>query len=201
MSGGEMRVGAAQNALTSLVGEPSTPAERTWGGPRRGAGRPRKADKDRTFVAHRVRAAHEMRYPTHVTLHAREGIPDLRTDRVREMLREILELQRDNPRYGDRFQVVHYSLRADHLHLVVEASDNRAMRSGVSGLNIAFAMRLNGILGRPNGKVWLDRYHSRELRTPGDVRRALAHVLRNDVPVPRAPRTWLLGAYGRAYAA
>ncbi len=198
-----MRVGAARLALRSLIGEPTAKAKRTWGGPRRGAGRPRKADKDRTFVAHRVRAAHETRFPTHVTVHARPGIPDLRTDRVQAMLREILEAQRDNPRYSDRFQVVHYSLRADHLHLVVEASDNRAMRSGVSGVIIAFARRLNMMLhGRPSGKVWVDRYHSRELRTPGDVRRALAHVVRNDTPpLARAPRTWLLAAHARDYAA
>jgi putative transposase len=82
-------------------------------------------------------------------------------------------------RYRKHFQVVHFSIQSNHLHLIVEATDTRAMRSGVSGLVIAFAKRLNKLLERLTGKVWRDRYHSRELTTPGEVRRALLYVLQN----------------------
>jgi hypothetical protein len=74
---------------------------------------------------------------------------------------------------------VHYSIQTNHLHLIVESSDARAMRSGVSGLVIAFAKKLNALLQRLTGKVWSDRYHSRELTTPSEVRRALVYVLQN----------------------
>ena len=96
------------------------------------------------------------------------------------MLRRILEQQLHRRRYREHFQVVHYSIQSNHLHLIVEATDTRAMRAGVSGLVIAFAKRLNKeILARLTGKVWRDRYHSRELTTPSEVRRALVYVLQN----------------------
>jgi len=164
--------------MEAIVDAPVRPVVRTWGGARPGAGRKKKAEKDRTFVAHHARAPHKKRHPLHVTLRARKGLPNFRSERVHRMLRAILEAQLRR-RYRDQFQVVHYSVQTNHLHLIVEATDTRAMRSGVSGLVIAFAKRLNRILRRVTGKVWGDRYHSRELTTPSEVRRALVYVLQN----------------------
>jgi hypothetical protein len=86
-----------------------------------------------------------------------------------------------SPRFatGGDFQVVHYSIQSNHLHLLIEARDKRRMRSGVSGLVIAFAKRLNELLERATGKVWGDRYHARDLTTPSEVRNALVYVLQN----------------------
>jgi hypothetical protein len=197
-----MRIGAAHRELDELIGGPSNPQKRTWGGPRRGSGRPKKPGKDQPLLAHRTRAFHGTQYPTHVILRAIEGTPSFRDERVQAMFQIVLEAQRDNPRYADRFQVVHASLQADRLHLVIEASDKKAMRSGVSGVTIAFAMRLNSILGRPNGKVWSDRYHSHELTTPSEVERTLAFVDPARSVAVSAARTWLLRAVDvRGYAA
>jgi hypothetical protein len=82
-------------------------------------------------------------------------------------------------RYRGDFQVVHYSIQSNHLHLVIEATDKRAMRSGVSGLVIAFAKRLTKLLTRATSKVWGARYHSRDLTTPSEVRNALVYLLQN----------------------
>ena len=175
-----MRVSAAQLEFTSIVEAPLRPAKRTWGGARAGAGRPRKAEKDRKVVPHHARAAHKKRHPVHITLRAKRGVPTFRSQRIHDMLRRILKRQLQNPRYREHFQVVHYSVQTNHLHLIVEATDARAMRSGVSGLVIAFAKRLNReIFRRLTGKVWGDRYHSRELTSPSAVRRALVYVLQN----------------------
>jgi len=174
-----MRVGAAQLEFTAIVDAPMRPAKPTWGGARRGAGRQRKTEKQRTFVPHHSRPPHKKRHPIHVTVRAKRGLPSFRTQRVHDMLRRILKRQLKNPRYRDDFQVVHYSVQTNHLHLIVEARDARAMRSGVSGLVIAFAKRLNELLRRATGKVWGDRYHSRELTSPSEVRRALVYVLQN----------------------
>jgi REP element-mobilizing transposase RayT len=173
---------AAQLELIPIVASPlrpAAPAERTWGGARVGAGRPRKPAKNRTFVAHHARPLHKRRHPTHITLRAKKGLPSFRTQRVHDMLRAILERQIRLRRYRDHFQVVHYSIQSNHLHFIVESTDKRAMRSGVSGLVIAFAKQLNRLLERLTGKVWSDRYHSRELTTPSEVRRALVYVLQN----------------------
>jgi len=175
----QMRANAAQLEFTSIVEAPVRPAKPTWGGARAGAGRPRKAEKDRKVVAHRTRGVHKKRHPIHVTVRAKRGLPSFRSQRIHDMVRRILKRQLRNPRYRDHFQVVHYSVQSNHLHLIVEATGARAMRSGVSGLVIAFAKRLNGMLRRLTGKVWGDRYHSRELTSPSAVRRALVYVLQN----------------------
>jgi REP element-mobilizing transposase RayT len=173
-----MGIQAGQLEMRAIVEAPLRPAKRTWGGRRAGAGRPRKAAKDRTFVAHRARPLHKKRHPTHVTLRAKKGLPSFRHQRIDQVLRGILDDQRERRYVGD-FQVVHYSIQSNHLHLIIEATDNRSMRSGVSGLVIAFAKRLNTLLERLTGKVWGDRYHSRDLTTPAEVRNALVYVMQN----------------------
>ena len=176
----KMRSHPRQLEMVAILDAPARPTPRTWGGKREGAGRPKKAAKDRTFVPHHPRPTHKKGHPTHVTLRARAGLPNFRNQRVHGMLRRILEQQLHRRRYREHFQVVHYSIQSNHLHLIVEATDARAMRAGVSGLVIAFAKRLNKeILARLTGKVWRDRYHSRELTTPSEVRRALVYVLQN----------------------
>jgi hypothetical protein len=46
------------------------------------------------------------------------------------------------------------------------------------GLEVRLARRLNRVLGR-RGKFFADRYHTRTLRTPSEVRSALHYVLNN----------------------
>lgn len=79
-----------------------------------------------------------------------------------------------------RFHVVHHSLQRDHVHLIVEAADRAALSAGVRRLVIRLAKRINHhVRGMPDGKVWTERYHRRDLRGPTEVRRALVYVLRN----------------------
>jgi REP element-mobilizing transposase RayT len=98
------------------------------------------------------------------------------------MLRRALHRQRTR-RYAGSFQVVEFSIQDDHIHLIVEAVGRQAfahdmLRSGVSGLVISFAKRLNKLLRR-KGSVWGDRWHGRELASPREVRNALVYVFRN----------------------
>jgi hypothetical protein len=69
-------------------------------------------------------------------------------------------------------------VQGNHVHLLVEAADTRALRSGVQSLVIRIARRLNRLLMR-RGKVWADRFHARALTTPRAVRHALVYVLAN----------------------
>jgi putative transposase len=156
------------------------PLKRTWGGKRKGAGRKPATDRRRN-VPHRVRELHKGRHPVHVTLRAKSGLPSLRHQLVSDMLRTILRNQRKR-RYRNAFQVVEFSIQDNHLHLIVEAIGKEdapdTLRSGVSGLAIAFAKRLNNMLRR-RGKVWGDRWHGHELVTPREVRNVLVYVFRN----------------------
>ena len=82
------------------------------------------------------------------------------------------------------FAVVQASIQREHIHLIVEAHDEVALSKGMQGLQIAAARYLNGAVsierGTPRrGRVFVDRYHARILKTPREVRNALAYVLNN----------------------
>jgi REP element-mobilizing transposase RayT len=76
------------------------------------------------------------------------------------------------------FQVVHFSIQDDHVHLIVEANDKRVLARGVMGLEIRIARSLNKLLAR-KGRFWAERYHRHDLRTPTETRNALRYVLQN----------------------
>jgi hypothetical protein len=77
-----------------------------------------------------------------------------------------------------RFRLVHYSIQNDHLHAIVEAASARDLASGLKSIGARLARAENRVFGR-RGAVFADRYHLHVLRTPVEVRRALAYVLLN----------------------
>ena len=107
----------------------------------------------------------------HVTLRA--GLRLLRTQRV---ARTLLSALRDSNR--DWFRIVHYSVQETHVHLIVEAEDTKTLASGVRGLMVRVARRVNRLLQR-QGRFWADRWHGRDLEGPRQVRNALVYVLQN----------------------
>ena len=140
------------------------------GGARAGAGRkPRAAHLRHT--PHRARPVHRKAHPVHVTLRA--GIRSLRTQQV---ALTVLKALRESNR--DWFRVIHYSVQENHVHLIVEAEDAKSLASGVRGLVVRIARRVNRVLQR-RGRFWADRWHGRALNGPRQVRNALVYVLQN----------------------
>jgi hypothetical protein len=92
----------------------------------------------------------------------------------------VRALERSFAAVRDRvdFRLVHYSLQATHAHLLVEATDADALGRGMMAVGARIARALNGTFGR-RGPVLAERFHSRLLRTPREVRNALAYVLLN----------------------
>ena len=192
---------------------------KSWGGPRKGAGRP--VVGKRRWVPRTPRPRHAARHPLHVTLRLCAGLPSLQRKRTYLVLLACFAKACD--RRG--FRITHYSVQGNHLHLVCEAKDRRAMSRGMQGLAIRIAKALNRLWHR-RGKIFADRYHERVLRSPREVRNAICYVLHNsrhhgrryegpdfyasgwwldgwrddftmrvpdDVPTPVAhPRTWLI---------
>jgi REP element-mobilizing transposase RayT len=78
----------------------------------------------------------------------------------------------------EEFRVCHYSIQQDHVHLVVEAAGKEALGRGMKSVGIRLARTVNRVFGRV-GPVLFGRYHLRVLRTPREVRNALAYVLLN----------------------
>jgi putative transposase len=109
----------------------------------------------------------------HVTLRRARVLPSLRHQRTVAELEKSLQKAS-----GHRYRVVHYSLQADHVHLVVEAADGVALSRGMQGLAVRLARAFNRVVRR-RGRVWADRYHARELRSPREVRAGLVYVLMN----------------------
>ena len=145
---------------------------RSHGGPRAGAGRKPKGNK--AGVPHRERARLSRHHPVHVTIRLRPGLPTLRRADAYKALRAAF--RKGCARFG--FRLIHYSVQSNHLHLIVEAQNKRALSRGMQGLSIRIARALNK-LWRRRGKVFADRYHAHVLDTPRAVRHALAYVLNN----------------------
>jgi REP element-mobilizing transposase RayT len=76
------------------------------------------------------------------------------------------------------FRIVHFSVQADHVHILVEADDKTSLSRGVVGVVVRLARSFNRVVGR-RGRLWGDRYHARTLATPREVRHALVYVLMN----------------------
>src|SRR4051812_455292 len=91
-----------------------------WGGKRKGAGRkPRGA---RALVPHLTRRIVAGTRPVHVTMRAVAGLPSFR-ERILFAVFEDALARAPSGRARDTFRVVHYSVQADHVHLLVEADD------------------------------------------------------------------------------
>ena len=141
------------------------------GGPRLGAGRPRGP---RPRVHHVRRESVPRHAPCHVTVRVRKGIPSLRS---RAFVREFRRTLRSASERGS-FRVNHYSIQRDHVHMVIEAAGRRALGCGMKSISSRLAFAVNRVFGR-RGRVLDGRYHVRVLRTPREVRNALAYVLLN----------------------
>lgn len=132
-----------------------------WGGARPGAGR-KPRDPSRPRVPHVKRVVQDGRTPLEVILRAMPGLPAFDGPRLARLVGEVIQDIRAKE-YKGEFRILDVKVRPTALHLVVRASSIRdrrghsPLRSGTSAVAIAFARRLNMMLGR-KGKVWEIRY-------------------------------------------
>ena len=144
------------------------------GGKRDGAGRKPKGEV--AGVAHSTRERLSKHHPVHVSMKAKKGLASLRS---RKVFREIRTALHAHPeKLGMR--VCEFSVQSNHIHLVVEATGKEGLSRGMQGLTIRIAKAVNRALERA-GSVFADRYFSRILKTPLEVKRALAYVLNNAI--------------------
>jgi len=139
------------------------------GGRRPGAGRPRG-----NRVSHAARDRFEKPTPVHVTLRMREHVWNLRSGRSFRRIRRCFESARG--RFGAR--LIEFSVQGNHLHLILEADSQGALSRAMQGLCSRLAKALNAMMDRA-GAVFSDHYHSRLLRTPAELVKAIAYVLQN----------------------
>ena len=111
--------------------------------------------------------------PVHIALRLVEGISSLRGLKPVRYIRRCIQLA-----HKQAFRVVEFSVQSNHVHLIVEAEDRRALARGVQGLKIRLARRLNALFGR-RGTVFTDRYHERPITSPRQAKHCLQYVLNN----------------------
>jgi REP element-mobilizing transposase RayT len=174
---------------------------RTWGGKRKGAGR--KQVNARKSQPHRKRPKITRSMAVLVTLRVVEDVRRMRRMDAYKALRKALlvVLARTD------FRVVHQSIQANHVHLLVEAENATALARGMQAFQTSAARQLNKVdvddTGKARtGQVFVDRYHMEVVTTPTHARHTLAYVLNNwrRHKEDRAPgtRTWSLDKYSSA---
>jgi len=126
---------------------------KTWGGRRKGAGRKPKGEK--AGVVHLRRPRVSRHSPVHVTLR-----------RGKYPAAVVTALSAGKKGVG--FRLVHYSIQSNHLHLIVEAADNKALARGMKALNVRVARAVNRLRGA-QGRVFSDRYHAHVLSSPREA--------------------------------
>src|ERR1700704_247352 len=146
---------------------------RTWGGKRKGAGRPRLPKGERS-VSHLKRPPLAKRFPGMVTVRMKEGTWGLRSRRSFSQLARAFYAAND--RFGMR--MCHFSVMGNHIHFLVEAESKESLSRGMKGLGIRIAKALQRMMGR-KGRVYGDRYHAHILKTPREVINARKYVLQN----------------------
>jgi REP element-mobilizing transposase RayT len=154
----------------------------TWGGKRDGAGRPQT--NERKSERHRVRPRVRKSDALHVTLRVVPELTRLRRRAAYAAVRRAANVVLGRP----NVRVVHISIQANHIHLLVEAEDKHALASGMKAFQVSAARRLNvAEIGanrnsskKPRkGSVFVDRYHAEIIDSPRRARHALAYILNN----------------------
>ncbi|HET9957817.1 MAG TPA: transposase [Polyangiaceae bacterium] len=152
-------------------GEPGM-AARGWGGQRRGAGR--KKQRGLESVPHEPRAPVRPQFPRHVTL-----CLNTRALRTQSVFNAVCAAFRAlHRKWGESFRVAEFSVQSDHIHLLIEANTDAALRSGMKSLGARLSHGINRVLGR-RGKLYRDRFHDRELTSARAVRVVLAYLFAN----------------------
>jgi REP element-mobilizing transposase RayT len=101
-------------------------------------------------------------------------VPRLRQRAAYEAIRATLVHFLD----GEDFRVVHVSIQANHLHLIVEAANKHALHRGMQRLAIRAARALNAAFEQ-TGKVFAFRYQAKQIKSASYARNAIAYVLNN----------------------
>lgn len=139
------------------------------GGWRPGAGRKKRPGA----VSHGPRVRFAARYPQHVTLRLADGVESIARMWLMKIIRGAIAAS-----HKPSFRIVEFNVLSNHIHCITEAHGAETLARGMQGFEVRLARRLNSAMKR-RGKLFAQRYHARQLRTPREVRHALRYVLLN----------------------
>ena len=166
----------------------------TRGGARPGAGRKKSPHSGPPHVR---RERLSPRVPVHVTVRFERGIPSMRSQVLARTV--MAQISRARVRF---WRVVHFSVQATHLHLVVEAENERELGRAMQGLGVRIAKSVNRVLGR-RGALVAGRHHAHPLRTPREFAmrsRTLCAMPINTAPILSGWDPWSSAAWFDGWA-
>ncbi len=154
-----------------MADQPPAQVRATHGGKREGAGR--KKNRRGHDAPHRARPELSARHPVHIVLRTLVRVSWRTRDYYQFVQQALLgTLGRTD------FRIVHVSIQNNHLHLLVEAADRKALTHGMQSFTIRLARIVHARVGGV-GKVFAFRYHATQIKTARHARHALAYVLNN----------------------
>ena len=133
------------------------------GGQRPGSGRKRLHSQG---VAHRKREKINARTALHINFKVKASI------RNKHCLNILKRAIRNSRAMGLR--VIHFSLQSNHVHLIVEATQNAILTKGMRSLTITFSK------GVARGRIQVERYHLHVLKSLRETKNAVYYVLLNE---------------------
>src|SRR6266542_343592 len=113
-----------------------------WGGARPGAGR--KPKGERAGVPHLKRPKLIPGRPILVTVRVRPDVWKLNTRRCLPVVEQAFSA--GGEKFG--FHVLQYGVQEDHIHLLVDAANQKALGRGMKGLGVRLSRQLNKLMVR-----------------------------------------------------
>lgn len=135
----------------------------THGGRRPNSGRKRLHSKG---VSHNRREKVKSSIPLHVNFKYKLTVKN------KEGLKALHRAIKNARTHGLR--IIHFSLQHNHVHLIIEATNNCILTKGMRSLTITLAKALN------KGRIQIQRYHLHTLRSPREAKNAIHYVLFNE---------------------
>lgn len=139
---------------------------------RKKAGRPPVNDKG---IRHTERPRLNKSTMLHLTIKVRENKADIQNKRILAILHHAIKRAR-----LQKLKILHYTLEYNHIHLLVEASNNQILHKGMQAFGITFAKWVNR-LREGKGMVYKQRYHFHALKSLREKKNALNYIFSNGV--------------------
>ncbi len=135
----------------------------THGGRRPYSGRKRLHS---TGVSHSSREQVRTHTPLHVNFKYKITVKN------KEGLKALHKAIKNSRSHG--LKIIHYSLQHNHVHLIIQAANNKLLTKGMRSLTITLAKKLD------QGRIQIQRYHLHVLRSTREIKNAIHYVLFNE---------------------
>lgn len=136
----------------------------------RKAGRPPKTDPG---IRHTRRPLLKKPSSLHLTIKIEKQKSHLKNKTILAILkRAILNARKQ------QLRVIHFTLEHDHVHLLIEAENNRVLGKGMQAFGVTLSKAINR-LKKLTGQVYKHRYHFRKITSSRQLKNVMSYIFRN----------------------